>query len=90
MIVICSDKSRVEAVSCVVQVVQVPQGAPQHPQMVGWNIPAGWGIPPQYYYPQQKRPEENYWDTRLTDNGLKLEGMHIRCVGRVVRRGRVC
>ncbi|KAI0039865.1 hypothetical protein FA95DRAFT_1684087 [Auriscalpium vulgare] len=53
-------------------------GAVAHPTMVGWNIPHGWGIPAQYYYPAQKRPEENYWDTQLSDNGLKLEGMEIR------------
>jgi hypothetical protein len=51
------------------------------PSLVGWNVPAGWGITPQYYHPPQtqKQPERSYWDTQLTDNGLGLENMHIKC-----------
>ena len=56
------------------------------PNVVGWNIPASWGVTPQYYYPQatqvkrqQKKPDQSYWDTKLSDNGLGLENMHIKC-----------
>ncbi|KAF8271843.1 hypothetical protein EI94DRAFT_1719621 [Lactarius quietus] len=53
----------------------------QHPppNQVGWNIPSGWGIAPQYYHPPQTQaqPERSYWDTKITDNGLGLENMHI-------------
>jgi len=47
--------------------------------MVGWTA-AGWGIPQQYYFPpkQPRRPDPNYWQTQLTDNGLGLENMHIK------------
>ncbi|KAH9174702.1 hypothetical protein EDB89DRAFT_463766 [Lactarius sanguifluus] len=56
-----------------------PHGHPP-PSLVGWNVPAGWGITPQYYHPPQtqKQPERSYWDTKLTDNGLGLENMHIK------------
>ncbi|KAH9040530.1 hypothetical protein EDB84DRAFT_998554 [Lactarius hengduanensis] len=56
-----------------------PHGHPP-PSLVGWNVPAGWGITPQYYHPPQtqKQPERSYWDTQLTDNGLGLENMHIK------------
>ena len=54
-----------------------PPGPYPPPNLVGWNIPAGWGIAPQYHHPQ--RPAEpSYWDTKLTDNGLGLENMHIK------------
>ena len=57
-----------------------PQAYPP-PTQVGWNVPAGWGITPQYYHPPQtqKQPERSYWDTQLTNNGLGLENMHIKC-----------
>lgn len=58
-----------------------PQGPYAPPSQVGWNVPSGWGVTPQYYYPSQvqKQPEPSYWDTKLTDNGLGLENMHIKC-----------
>jgi hypothetical protein len=58
-----------------------PPGPYVHPNAVGWNIPSTWGITPQYYYPPQaqKQPEPSYWDTKLTNNGLGLENMHIKC-----------
>jgi hypothetical protein len=58
-----------------------PQGPHPPPNLVGWNIPSAWGITPQYYYPpqMQKQPEPSYWDTKLTNNGLGLENMHIKC-----------
>ncbi|KAH9974019.1 hypothetical protein BGW80DRAFT_1304835 [Lactifluus volemus] len=57
-----------------------PHGPYPPPSLVGWNIPAGWGITPQYYCPpqQQKQPDRSYWDTKLTNNGLGLENMHIK------------
>jgi hypothetical protein len=55
-----------------------PPGPYLPPNLVGWHIPAGWGIAPQYHHPQ--RPAEpSYWETKLTDNGLGLENMHIKC-----------
>lgn len=58
-----------------------PQGQHPPPSLVGWNVPSGWGITPQYYHPPpQKQPERSYWDTQLSDNGLGLENMHIKCV----------
>lgn len=59
-----------------------PPGHYPPPNLVGWNIPSSWGITPQYYHPPQtqKQPERSYWDTKLTDNGLGLENMHIKCV----------
>lgn len=42
--------------------------------MVGYQVHSSWGIPPQYHFPQ-KVPDKNYWDTKLTDNGLGLENM---------------
>ena len=52
------------------------------PSLVGWNIPSSWGITSQYYHPPQtqRQPERSYWETQLTDNGLGLENMHIKCV----------
>jgi hypothetical protein len=59
-----------------------PPGQYPPPTLVGWNIPSSWGINSQYYHPPQtqKQPERSYWDTQLTDNGLGLENMHIKCV----------
>ena len=59
-----------------------PHGPYPPPSIVGWNIPDGWGITPQYYYPapvQQKQPDKSYWETRIGNNGLGLENMHIKC-----------
>jgi len=59
-----------------------PQAPYPPPNLVGWNIPAGWGITPQYYCPppqMQKQPGRSYWDTEIGDNGLGLENMHIKC-----------
>lgn len=50
------------------------------PTMVGWTVPASWGVPAQYYHPSalpQKQRDPSYWNTQLTDNGLMLENMHI-------------
>ncbi len=55
-----------------------PQGPYPPPNLVGWNIPAGWGITPQYHGPPQRQAEQSYWDTKLTNNGLGLENMHIK------------
>ncbi|KAI0305125.1 hypothetical protein B0F90DRAFT_1701508 [Multifurca ochricompacta] len=57
-----------------------PHGSYPPPSLVGWNIPAGWGITPQYYCPpqMQKQPDRSYWETKLTNNGLGLENMHIK------------
>lgn len=53
------------------------------PSVAGWNIHSAWGVAQQYYYPtqmqQQKQPEKSYWDTELSDNGLGLANMHIKC-----------
>jgi hypothetical protein len=56
------------------------------PNILGWNIPDSWGITSQYYHPQatqvqkqQKQPDRSYWDTKLSDNGLGLENMHVKC-----------
>ncbi|KAI9511676.1 hypothetical protein F5148DRAFT_1146696 [Russula earlei] len=59
---------------------QQPHGPYPPPTLVGWNIPAAWGITPQYYHPpqMQRQPERSYWDTELTDNGLGLANMHIK------------
>lgn len=58
-----------------------PHGLYPPPSLVGWNVPAGWGITPQYYHPPQAQKQQSgYWDTKLTDNGLGLENMHIKCV----------
>ncbi|THH13292.1 hypothetical protein EW146_g6905 [Bondarzewia mesenterica] len=48
------------------------------PSMIGYNIPPGWGIPPQYWQPRQNQGSEDYWKTELKENGLGLENMHIR------------
>ena len=59
-----------------------PHGLYPPPSMVGWHIPATWGIAQQYYYPQaqqEKQPDKSYWDTKLSDNGLGLQNMHIKC-----------
>ena len=57
-----------------------PQGPYPPPNLVGWNVPSAWGVTPQYFHPShvQKQPEPSYWDTKLTDNGLGLENMHIK------------
>ncbi|KAI0264734.1 hypothetical protein BC834DRAFT_970664 [Gloeopeniophorella convolvens] len=57
-----------------------PQAAHPPPTALGWNVPSGWGVAAQYYYPPQaqKQPDRSYWDTQLTDNGLGLENMHIK------------
>ena len=67
-----------------------PHGPYPPPAMVGWNVPAGWGITPQYYYPSQmqKHPDKSYWDTELSDNGLGLENMHIKCVSLLLTHDR--
>jgi len=56
------------------------------PTILGWNIPDSWGITSQYYHPQaaqvqkqQKQPDRSYWDTKLSNNGLGLENMHVKC-----------
>jgi hypothetical protein len=56
------------------------------PTILGWNIPDSWGIAPQYYHPQatqvqkqQKQRDQSYWDTKLSDNGLGLENMDVKC-----------
>ena len=59
-----------------------PHGLYPPPSVAGWHIPAAWGIAQQYYYPQahqEKHPDKSYWDTKLSDNGLGLENMHIKC-----------
>jgi hypothetical protein len=57
-----------------------PHGPYPPPNLVGWSIPPGWGITPQYHFPTQvqKQPDRSYWDTKLTNNGLGLENMHIK------------
>jgi hypothetical protein len=58
------------------------------PNVLGWNIPDSWGITSQYYCPQatqvQKQPDQSYWDTKLSDNGLGLENMHIKYASLIV------
>ncbi len=59
-----------------------PHGPLPPPNLVGWNVPAGWGITPQYYCPPSqvhRQPERSYWETSLSDNPLGLENMHIKC-----------
>jgi hypothetical protein len=59
-----------------------PHGPYPPPSLVGWNVPAGWGITPQYYCPPSqvhRQPERSYWETSLSDNPLGLENMHIKC-----------
>jgi hypothetical protein len=65
-----------------------PQGPYPPPNLVGWNVPAGWGIAPQYYHPPQRQAEPSYWDTKLTDNGLGLENMHIKYASSSIVRDR--
>lgn len=54
------------------------QGLPP-PQMVGYHVSSGWGIP-QQYHPPPKQPDQSYWATQLSENGLGLQGMDIRFV----------
>ena len=63
-----------------------PHDAYPPPTVLGWNIPDSWGITSQYHHPQatqvqkqQKQPDRSYWDTKLSDNGLGLENMHVKC-----------
>jgi hypothetical protein len=63
-----------------------PQGPFPPPNLAGWNIPAAWGVTPQYYHPPQKQAEPSYWDTKLTDNGLGLEHMDIKCASSSIVR----
>ena len=70
-----------------------PQGPYPPPNLVGWNIPAGWGITPQYYCPppqMQRQAEPSYWDTKLSNNGLGLANMHIKCAIFSIVRSQVC
>ena len=65
-----------------------PPGPYPPPNLVGWNVPAGWGITPQYYHPPARPAEPSYWDTKLSDNGLGLENMHIKYASSSIVRDR--
>jgi hypothetical protein len=65
-----------------------PQGPYPPPNLAGWNIPAAWGVTPQYYHPPQKHAEPSYWDTKLTNNGLGLEHMDIKYASSSIVRDR--